>query len=106
LCAAAGGSGDDWVVGLASGVRGVGGAVLRFKSKHFTHGGLGCDVCIGVASLKTAYQSVERRRAHMRPCFEHEVGVLLHSLQAGSLTASLLLVKMRRLACAALSWLG
>lgn len=23
---------------LASGIRGVGGAVLRFRSKHFTHG--------------------------------------------------------------------
>ncbi|KAF6263804.1 glycosyl hydrolase [Scenedesmus sp. NREL 46B-D3] len=36
--AAAGGSGDEWVVGLASGIKGVGGAVLRFTSKHFTHG--------------------------------------------------------------------
>eukprot|EP00879_Flechtneria_rotunda_P000981 GHRR01001115.1.p1 GENE.GHRR01001115.1~~GHRR01001115.1.p1 ORF type:complete len:1028 (+),score=415.34 GHRR01001115.1:835-3918(+) len=36
--AAAGGEGDEWVVCLASGIRGVGGAVLRFKSKHFTHG--------------------------------------------------------------------
>ncbi|WIA42006.1 hypothetical protein OEZ86_009303 [Tetradesmus obliquus] len=36
--AAAGGSGEEWVVGLASGVKGVGGAVLRFRSKHFTHG--------------------------------------------------------------------
>lgn len=34
----AGGEGDEWVVLLASGIRGVGGAVLRFKSKHFTHG--------------------------------------------------------------------
>jgi hypothetical protein len=40
LCAdaVAGGVGDEWVVLLASGIRGVGGAVLRFRSKHFTHG--------------------------------------------------------------------
>jgi hypothetical protein len=41
--AAAGGVGDEWVVGLASGVKGVGGAVLRFRSKHFTHGESGSD---------------------------------------------------------------
>jgi hypothetical protein len=35
----AGGEGDEWEVLLASGIRGVGGAVLRFRSKHFTHGG-------------------------------------------------------------------
>jgi len=37
LCCA-GGDGDEWVVLLASGIRGVGGAVLRFRSKHFTYG--------------------------------------------------------------------
>lgn len=37
----AGGAGDEWVVLLASGIRGVGGAVLRFRSKHFTHGETG-----------------------------------------------------------------
>lgn len=60
LCpvAVAGGVGDEWVMLLASGIRGVGGAVLRFRSKHLTHGehkalscggggGLYCDVCNG-----------------------------------------------------------
>jgi hypothetical protein len=38
--AAAGGQDDDdeWVVLLASGIRGVGGAVLCFRSRHLTHG--------------------------------------------------------------------
>lgn len=36
--AAAGGEGDEWVVLLASGIRGVGGAVLCFRSRHLTHG--------------------------------------------------------------------
>lgn len=50
--AAAGGSGDEWVILLASGIRGIGGAVLRFKSKHFTHGeqfGCGPTVTFGVS---------------------------------------------------------
>jgi hypothetical protein len=49
--AAAGGSSDEWVVGLASGIKGVGGAVLRFKSKHFTHGGVKVCSCVGCFAL-------------------------------------------------------
>lgn len=50
-----GGEGDEWVVLLASGIRGVGGAVLRFRSKHFTHGefswwGGGCCLLVSATS--------------------------------------------------------